>query len=266
MGNEERIRVLEMIAEGKITAQQGVDLLNALGEDAELEGLAETASDLPAGETSPGEAQLPSQPVIPLPEAASSAPLASPVEYSTGAGAETPTPDFASDASRQTDVPPEPEVGETLPQSPSFDPRAKKWSGWWRIPLGIGVVATILTGLLLYSIYTAAGFNFWFACAFIPFLISVAVVALAWASRSAHWLHVRVHQRPGERPQNIVISFPIPLSIMGWFLRTFRGKIPGMQGVNSDEMILALNHVSRERPFYVEVNEDNGERVEVYIG
>ena len=94
----------------------------------------------------------------------------------------------------------------------------------------------------------------------------MAVVALAWASRSAHWIHIRVHQRPGERPQNIAISFPVPLTLTGWFLRTFRSKIPNIQGVNPDEMILTLKHVSPEQPFYVEVNEGDGERVEVYIG
>jgi hypothetical protein len=39
-----------------------------------------------------------------------------------------------------------------------------------------------------------------------------------------------------------------------------------MEGVNPDEMILALNHVTPDKPFYVEVNEEGGERVEVYIG
>ncbi len=266
MGNEERLRVLDMIAQGKITAQQGVELLNALGEDADLEGIADQAGDLPAGEVSPGDVQLPSQPVNVLPEAAASASLPSPVASPARAASETPPPETASEASQPADDSPEPEVINALPETPAFDPRAKKWSAWWRIPLGIGVVLTILTGLLLYSIYSAAGFNFWFACAFIPFLISVAIMALAWASSRAHWIHVRVHQRPGERPQNIAISLPVPLSLMGWILRTFRGKIPGMQGINADEMVLALNHVSPEKPFYVEVNEENGERVEVYIG
>ena len=142
----------------------------------------------------------------------------------------------------------------------------KKWQGWWRIPMWIGVIATVLTGLLMYSIYNAGGFGFWFACSWFPFLISVAILALAWASRSAHWVHVRVHQPPGQRPQNIAISFPIPLTLMAWFLRTFRSKIPQMQGVNPDEMILALNHVTPDKPFYVEVNEESGQHVEVYIG
>jgi hypothetical protein len=271
MVNEERLQILDMIAQGKITAQEGVQLLSALEESDDRADQADRAGDLPAGvtpagEVSPGEAHLPLEPVIPQAEAIPPATFPPVMEAAAGTGNETRIPDIASATPRPTDMPPEPVVVEDLPESPSFDPRAEKWRGWWRIPLWIGVITTVLTGLLLYSIYNAAGFNFWFACAWFPFLISVAILALAWASRSAHWLHVRVHQRPGERPQNIAISFPIPLSLMGWFLRTFRSKIPKMQGVNPDEMILALNHVSPEKPFYVEVNEEDGERVEVYIG
>ena len=118
----------------------------------------------------------------------------------------------------------------------------------------------------MYSIFRASGFGFWFACSWFPFLISVGIIALAWASRSAHWIHIRIKQPHGERLQKIAISFPIPLTLMAWFLRTFRGKIPGMEGTNTDEMILALHHVTPDKPFYVEVNEESGEHVEVYIG
>ncbi len=271
MANEERLQILDMIAQGKITPQQGVELLKALEDDETGAGQAEPVSDLaageaPAGEVLSGEAQPSMGTVFPQAEDFPAATLPPAVEAAARPEPETPVLEASSAASQPADTPPEPVVVEDLPQGPSFDPRAKKWSGWWRIPLWIGVVATVLTGLLLYSIYNAAGFNFWFACAWFPFLISVAIVALAWASRSAHWLHVRVHQRPGEKPQNIAISFPIPLRLTGWFLRTFRSKIPNMKGVNPEEMILALDHVSPEKPFYVEVNEENGERVEVYIG
>jgi uncharacterized membrane protein len=267
MVSEERLQILDMIAQGKITAQQGVELLNALEDEADLAG------DLPANElaeeveTQPLQEPETRQGEVFQTEAGQTefdpaAPLPPIVEAVT----EPPAPEAASEASQPMGSQAIPAVIEDLPENPSFDPRAEKWRGWWRIPLWIGVVATVLTGLLLYSIYNAAGFNFWFACAWFPFMISVAIVALAWASRSAHWIHIRVHQRPGERPQNIAISFPIPLSLMGWFLRTFRSKIPNLQGINPDEMILALNHVTPEKPFYVEVNEGDGERVEVYIG
>jgi hypothetical protein len=285
MANEERLQILDMIAQGKITAQQGIELLNALAEDAGQ------TPDLPTGEPAATETQPSLEPETRLPEvipvestppvaeafagteAGSPAPEAIPTEPAppvaeavAGAETEAPTPEATSAAPLPPENPSGPTIVEEQLEAPAFDPRAKKWRGWWRIPLWIGVIATILTGLLLYAIYDAGGFNFWFACAWFPFLLSVAIIALAWASRSAHWIHVRVHQSPGERPQNIAISLPVPITLMGWFLRTFRGRIPGIQGVNPDEMILALKHVSPEKPFYVEVNEDDGERVEVYIG
>jgi hypothetical protein len=277
MASEERLQILDMIAQGKITAQEGIELLRTLEDEADLAGNI-SAEDHPEGDGLPAdkpaavEVQHPQeletrqgevfQTEAPQIEAVPAAPLPPIIETDT----EIPIPEAASEASQPMGSQATPAVIEDLPENPSFDPRAKKWRGWWRIPLWIGVIATVLTGLLLYSIYHAAGFNFWFACAWFPFMISVAIVALAWASRSAHWIHIRVHQRPGERPQNIAISFPVPLTLMGWFLRTFRSKIPNIQGVNPDEMILALNHVTPEKPFYVEVNEEDGERVEVYIG
>jgi hypothetical protein len=265
MASEERLQILDMIAQGKITAQQGIELLNALDDEGDITG------SLPTGELTAVEAQPAQEPetrqaeTLPV-ETIPEAPPPPAMETATKVETESPIPEMVSESPQPADSQASPAVIEEPPETPSFDPRAEKWRGWWRIPLWIGVIATILTGVLLYSIYNASGFTFWFACAWFPFLISVAIVALAWASRSAHWIHIRVHQSPGERPQNIAISFPIPLSLMAWFLRTFRSKIPNMQGVNPDEMILALNHVSPEKPFYVEVNEEDGERVEVYIG
>ena len=249
MADEERLQILDMIASGKISAQQGIELLNALDEEAA------PASELPAGEVEPLEPPDHPDEVTPLQTIATVAdevPSFDPAD---------PAPEPSETAEQAT-----PERSDNQPESLPFDPRMKKWQGWWRIPLWIGVIATILTGLLMYSIYQAAGFNFWFACSWFPFLISVAILALAWASRSAHWIHIRVRQRPGERPQNIAISFPLPLSLTAWFLRTFRSKIPGIEGVNPDEMIMTLNHVTPDKPFYVEVNEEGGEHVEVYIG
>lgn len=265
MAYEERLQILDMIASGKISAQQGIELLNALDEEA-------TAGELAAGEVPPAAQPellvdatpaVPIQPELPVdaaPETPAQPILEPAASFSSpvGAAAAPPPPDPGTQAT--------PGTFESLPEAPSFDPRAKKWQGWWRIPLWIGVIATVLTGLLMYSLYRANGFGFWFACSWFPFLFSVAIVALAWASRSAHWIHIRVHQPPGERPQNISISLPVPLTLLAWFLRTFRSKIPGIEGTNADEMILALHHVTPDKPFYVEVNEENGQHVEVYVG
>jgi hypothetical protein len=137
-----------------------------------------------------------------------------------------------------------------------------KWKGFGGSFWGWG--SRLSSGFDVLCLVEAVWF---FACTWLPFMLGVAVMALAYASRTARWLHVRVHQKPGEKPQNIAISLPIPLRLTAWFFRTFKGHIPHMENTGIDELIMALEATNPDTPFYVEVDEGaNGERVEVYIG
>jgi hypothetical protein len=168
----------------------------------------------------------------------------------------------------------EPEVLEEAPspggkQSSAphqFDSEMRKWRRFGWIPLTIGISITVVSGLFMSLAYQNSNY-FWFGCLWVPLLFGILVISLAAASRTARWLHVRVHQEPGEWPQTIAISLPIPIRFTAWLLRTFKPQIDGMNGANLDEVILALEKTSPEQPFYVKVNEDEtGEKVEVYIG
>jgi hypothetical protein len=169
---------------------------------------------------------------------------------------------------------PEPEVIEEPPspgskQSTSphqFDADMNKWRSWWWIPLTIGIGITVISGLLMSLAYQNSRY-FWFGCLWVPLLFGILVISLAAASRTARWLHVRVHQEPGEWPKTIAISLPIPIRFTAWLLRIFKPQIDGMNGANLDEVIMALEKTSPEQPFYVKVDEgESGEKVEVYIG
>jgi hypothetical protein len=145
---------------------------------------------------------------------------------------------------------------------------ANKWRQWWIIPLWVGVAITVSGGFLMYWAQQSAGIGLWFLCAGVPFLTGVAVMALAWASRSAPWLHLRVQQKPGEHPQRIAFSFPLPIRPTAWFLRNFGGRIPQLKDTSLDEVLLAVGEsTSPESPIYIQVDEgDEGEKVEIFIG
>jgi len=170
---------------------------------------------------------------------------------------------------------PEPEVIEEPLTPPAksasvpfdFDEGIKRWRRWWWVPLTVGIVITVASGSLMYLAYQKSGFGFWFACLWFPLLLGVLVISLGAASRTTRWLHVRVHQEPGEWPRTIAISLPVPIRFVAWVLRVFKPHIPNMDNANLDELILALEKTSPEQPFYVKVDEDeSGEKVEVYIG
>jgi hypothetical protein len=153
------------------------------------------------------------------------------------------------------------------PVPSNFDAETRKWRRWWWIPLTIGVSITVISGLLMFLAYQSSGFGFWFACLWFPLLFGVVIMSLAAASRTTRWLHVRVHQEPGEWPQTIAISLPIPLRFTAWLLRIIKPYIHNMENTSLDEIILALEKTSPDQPFYVNVDEgESGEKVEVYIG
>jgi hypothetical protein len=272
----ERAKILEMIEDGSISAEEGLTLLNALdgtsslGSDpAQDHGEVSEVSDASADQADPERAEV--QTVIPQdPEIAS--------------GDEEPVPESAS-LTEETWGQPVPEasgfepVGEPVrfdreveiippkPVPPDTDDM-EKWKRWWVIPFWIGAGITVIGGLLMYWAFNASGFGFWFACAWFPFLLGVAVLVLGWSSRTTPWLHVRINQAPGESPRRIAISFPIPIRLTAWVLRTFGHFIPHMEGANLDEVILALKDVARDgTPLSVDVNEgEDGEHVQVFIG
>ena len=174
----------------------------------------------------------------------------------------------AEEAAVSPDGDAEPVTGEVLEDK--FKPEIEKWKRWWIIPLWIGVGVTIIGSLLMLWAYQSTGFSFWFGCTWLPFLLGVAVIAMAWGSRSARWLHLRIQQEPGEWPRTIAFSFPLPLRFAAWFMRTFGRFIPKVNeiGIDFDQLIQIFEtSTNSETPFYVEVDEgEGGEKVQIYIG
>jgi hypothetical protein len=184
-------------------------------------------------------------------------------------------PPVSSSTGESGEASPQPEVIQGPPADQSktsstpfeYDSEIKKWRRWWWIPLTVGIIITVVSGLLMSLAYQKSGFGFWFACLWFPLLFGVIVISLGAASRTTRWLHVRIHQEPGEWPQTIAISLPVPLRFVAWILRIFRPHIPNMNNTSLDEVILALNKTSPDQPFYVKVDEgESGEKVEVFIG
>jgi hypothetical protein len=231
----ERSKILEMIENSTITAEEGMTLLNALS------GISESQPNVDfVLENETPESILEPEEVF--------------VEV-----------EKFSDKTETY----EGEMEVMSPAStPPSDEEIQKWKRWWFIPLWIGAGITVIGGLLMYWAFSASGFGFWFACAWFPFLLGVGVLALAWGSKTSPWLHVRVQQAPGESPQRIAISFPLPVGLVTWGFRIFGRYIPNMEGINLKEIILALKEVAKDgTPFFVDVDEgENGEKVQVFIG
>lgn len=143
--------------------------------------------------------------------------------------------------------------------------RMKRLKRWWVLPFSMGLLITVLGAIWMFSGYTNSGFGWGFWLAWIPFLLGIFIVAVSFQTSRSVWLHVRVKQKPGESPQRISISLPLPISLSKWFLSTFGERVPGLRDQPLENYAAILEDISPEEPFYVHVDED-GEEVEVFIG
>ena len=210
MTDSEREQILKMIEDGKITAQEGLNLIQALGDEPE-----DDLPELPAGDDVPA---------------------------------------FVTEAA----------PGERT-ADPEFDRRVNRYRSLWMIPLVFGVAVTVAGAYWMYAALQASGFGFWFYCAGLPFLLGVLVTAAAFSSRTSRWIYVNVKQKPGETPQRIVIAFP--LSIVSWLMQFAKGYVPEHErGVVDEVMGAVFQSTKSSEPLMVDVEEEDGEHVQVYIG
>ena len=202
MTDSERQQVLKMIEEGKITAEEGLKLMQALGDDPVMdEGII---------------------------------------------------------------VEPEPVPGETH-SYPDFDHAIHRFRSLWMLPLWGGILLSVASASWMYAALQNSGLGFWFFCAFVLFLLGVALLALGFDSRSSRWIYVNVQQKPGEKPERIVLSFP--LSPVSGLVNLFGKYIPAEQKGAVDDVLRAiLLGTTSSEPFFVDVNDKDGQHVQVYIG
>lgn len=208
--SDERRRILQMIQDGTLSAAEAMDLLDALNEAGEDEGV-ETA-------------------VIP--------------QYNESL------------------------EGEIISSNP---PNMDRYRHFWKIPFIIAFAFLLLTGLWLRSIYQSSegAITFGFVCVWSFFMLAFLAALLAFFSRRAAWLHVRVKEKEGRR---IVISMPLPLGLATWGIKIAHGFVDEATRAHLDmasEFIAAAKEELKRpgaQPLMIDVDDDDGDQVQVFIG
>jgi len=202
-------KILDMVEQGQITADDGLRLMNAMGQN--------------TAEPQPEQAEMVYEPEI---------------------------------------------ISERKPTHISDEEisRMKRLKRWWILPFGIGLVILLLGAVWMSMGYQNAGFGWGFWLAWIPFLLGIFIVATSFHTSKSVWFHLKVTQQPGEKPERIMLSLPLPLNLAKWFFTTFGDKITGLQDRSIGDIPTILENLSPEEPFYLHVNDDDGEEVEIYIG
>ena len=211
MTDSERQQILKMIEDGKISAEQGLTLMQALSDEPEDE-----------------------MPVI-------------------------------GEPADVEDIPAAANEAQSHPTDPEFDRKIGQFKRLWTIPLWLGVGIAVAGAYWMFSALKVSGPGFWFYFAWLPFLFGVLMLSLAFSSRTSRWIYINVTQKPGQSPRHIVLVFP--LALVSWVLQFVKGAGSDRErGVASEVMEAVFQSTRSDEPLLVDVNDEDGEHVQVYIG
>jgi hypothetical protein len=154
--------------------------------------------------------------------------------------------------------------GEALRSSEAevFQPDLGWWKNAWQIPLWVGIAIFVLSAFFMAWAFQTESL-FWFYCSWLPLLLGLFVLFIGVWSQQARWAHVRVQEKDGTR---VSISLPLPVRLASWFLRVFGPRISGLREKHLEELPAVLDALSSsDDPISVEVDDEDGDRVRVYI-
>ena len=179
-------------------------------------------------------------------------------------GAGDITPEQAAELLAALDTPEE-AAAAGPPSLPPADLRENRWARFWIYPLMAGGIVLILGAFIMALVYSTSAAPGWRVCGWLPMILGLGVMLIAWWTRSATWLHLRVREEDGRK---VAFSFPLPLTLAAWVLRLAQPFVPQLKDTGVDDLIIALRQgKSRNEPLLINVEDDEkGESVEIYIG
>lgn len=156
------------------------------------------------------------------------------------------------------------DLGQPAQSSTPLAAQRRRWARFWIYPLMAGGLVLILGSLVMALVYATGAKRGWLVCGWLPMILGLLGMLLAWWTRRAKWLHMRI--REGGR-KKMALSFPLPLAFAAWVLRILRPLVPKLGETGVDELIIALRDSGRDEPISIDVQDDQeGEQVQVYIG
>jgi len=194
---------------------------------------------------------------------------ASQLIHALGQGGALPDEDEKASIAQTTDYPAESvEIGSA---EASDAPDMGSFRRAWQTPFMLAVALLVATGLWLGSAYArhAGQVTVGMVCAWTSFILAGFAVLLAFWARSARWLQVRVQEKEGRR---INISLPVPIRLARWGIGVAQTYVDA-ETRGQLELAQSLIDVFDEemgkpdaRPLLVDVNDEDGDKVQVYIG
>jgi hypothetical protein len=134
---------------------------------------------------------------------------------------------------------------------------------FWQLLLATGVGLILISALWMNARLQSAGYDFWFFSAWLPLAIGVLLVSLGWASRNSSWLSVKIHSSDSAGSDKLHFHIPLPLGILRWAIFRFEHRINGVNMSKLNELLASKGPL--KEPIVIQFEDDDGDEIEAII-
>ena len=158
------------------------------------------------------------------------------------------------------------EVQDAKPHTPP--PDLSRFRRWWRIPLLIAAVSAVISGVGLVLMYQASDqiAVFGFMCIWSMFIIALFTTVILLLTSRSTWFYINVEERDGS---HFTFGMPMPLGWVNWLVKVARPFVPSQQAAHLDTasaFVSAMKDDPEAMPIVIDVDEEDGDKVEIFIG
>jgi len=150
----------------------------------------------------------------------------------------------------------------------TFDRIRDRLRMWRLIPLWMGVSMTVGAVFGFAAIQQGDAGAAWLLCLIPMFVFGAALSVVGSGAGRTRWLYLSVDRsRKPDGPRRVSFGLPLPLGATHWFLQRFGKRFKALRHTVTDEVIQALASVKKsDSPVIVDVDEEDGARVQIYLG
>lgn len=159
-----------------------------------------------------------------------------------------------------------PDLAEETTYNPQ--PALSRFRHYWRIPFIVALGSLILSFVGLTLMYQSSSqvALLGFICVWSIFIVALITTTFFLFVRNAPWLHLRVKEKEGRR---IAISLPLPMRLGQWGINIAKRFVPTGQRANlemASNFMRELSENPNQEPFVVDIDDEDGDQVQIFIG
>ncbi|GAB4419462.1 MAG: hypothetical protein Kow00106_15690 [Anaerolineae bacterium] len=145
-------------------------------------------------------------------------------------------------------------------------PEMARLRRYWEVPFLGGLILLVLASLGI----SLADSPWLVILAWVVLVEAVVLMVVGWLSQRSPWLHLRLKPRRGPR---IAFSLPLPLTLVSWGLALVDPLVKRLDNGKAAEylaltrgLLAALHETSLTDPIVVDIEDEDGDTVQIYLG